>query len=340
MPDKSDEVETPDAIDSSIRISSLVKYEKVRYQRKGYGLFFAILTNILYFTLFPKLLAWYLPEKVEHPGWFFAQSVFIFHEGIFLLTNLEFAVIYWLNWPFFERYKTTNEPWPWQEDKEEFKRKLWQSIKTVVFNHLVISNIFVLPNLIFDFCEFNTDKADLPSAFELLWQLTASYLADDAFFYWSHRALHSDFLYNRIHKKHHEWKHTIVISTENTHWFEYIFGNLLSVHVVPLLLGKRMHMVTYLTWICLITHESNDGHSGYEFSWSPHRLIPFSIGSEFHYFHHLLFTGNYSSTFTHWDKICNTVNKRFLRYYNRVSNDGVQMAEWKDGPSDETHKSK
>ena len=31
--------------------------------------------------------------------------------------------------------------------------------------------------------------------------------------------------------------------------------------------------------------ETVDGHCGYEFSWSPYRLLPFSGSSEYHNFH-------------------------------------------------------
>jgi hypothetical protein len=38
-------------------------------------------------------------------------------------------VIYHLEWPFFERYKISKEPWPWNENKEEWKKKVVESLK-------------------------------------------------------------------------------------------------------------------------------------------------------------------------------------------------------------------
>ena len=60
-------------------------------------------------------------------------------------------------------------------------------------------------------------------------------------------------------------------------------------------------------WILLRILETTDGHSVYEFSWSPFRFLPLSASSEHHNFHHLVFKGNYSSFFTYLDGVCGTV---------------------------------
>ncbi len=76
-----------------------------------------------------------------------------------------------------------------------------------------------------------------------------------------------------------------------------------------MLLGQnKIHLLTYLMWGVFVVVETADGHCGYEFSWSPFRLLPMSGSSEFHYFHHLNYRGNYSPYFTYWDRICNTFN--------------------------------
>ena len=49
--------------------------------------------------------------------------------------------------------------------------------------------------------------------------------------------------------------------------------------------------------------ETIDGHSGYEFSWSPFRLLPFSSSAESHNYHHSHNDGNYGSFFILWDTI-------------------------------------
>lgn len=54
----------------------------------------------------------------------------------------------------------------------------------------------------------------------MLWQFAVCMQVDDFFFYWSHRALHHRLLYRRIHKKHHDFKHSITISAEWCHPLE------------------------------------------------------------------------------------------------------------------------
>jgi methylsterol monooxygenase/4-alpha-methyl-delta7-sterol-4alpha-methyl oxidase len=59
--------------------------------------------------------------------------------------------------------------------------------------------------------------------------------------------------------------------------------------------------------------ETCDGHCGYEFSWSPFRLLPLSGSSNYHNYHHSKNVGNYGSFFTLWDTICGT-NKTYFRF--------------------------
>merc|ERR1711974_112076 len=59
--------------------------------------------------------------------------------------------------------------------------------------------------------------------------------------------------------------------------------------------------------------ETCDGHCGYEFSWSPFRLLPLSGSSTYHNFHHRINVGNYGSFFTIWDTLCGT-NKQYFKH--------------------------
>ena len=81
-----------------------------------------------------------------------------------------------------------------------------------------------------------------------------------------------------------------------------------------------MHMGTLIIWVILRMFETVDGHSGYEFSWSPFRLLPlsgilykilifnfnFKGSANYHSYHHTHNIGNYGSFFTIWDTIMKT----------------------------------
>lgn len=59
--------------------------------------------------------------------------------------------------------------------------------------------------------------------------------------------------------------------------------------------------------------ESIDGHCGYDFSWSPYRLLPFSCSAESHSYHHSHNIGNFASFFTYWDTIMGS-DKSYNQY--------------------------
>lgn len=66
-------------------------------------------------------------------------------------------------------------------------------------------------------------------------------------------------------------------------------------------------------WIIMRVGESLDSHCGYEFSWSPYRLLPLSGSTSFHDYHHSTNVGNYGSYFTFWDTIFKT-NKSYFTW--------------------------
>lgn len=94
--------------------------------------------------LAPKLAYWawpYFLEAYQQSGlekWQFSLFVtWFWHILLVLITNAAMWAIYHVELPFFERYKITNDPWPWVENKEEWNKLLWKSIKMVAFNNFV-----------------------------------------------------------------------------------------------------------------------------------------------------------------------------------------------------------
>ena len=103
------------------------------------------------------------------------------------------------------------------------------------------------------------------------------------------------------------------IASENAHWFEFFLGNLFPMSLGPMILGKNMHVFSKGTWLIARFCESYDAHSGYEFPWSPFRLIPFSCTATYHDYHHSHNVGCYSTFFTFWDTLLES-NSDFYKY--------------------------
>ncbi|KAK2824390.1 hypothetical protein Q5P01_021565 [Channa striata] len=115
-------------------------------------------------------------------------------------------------------------------------------------------------------------------------------LFDMQYFFW-HLLHHKvTWLYNSFHKDVWELLSLSLFSTLN-----------------PALLG--CHPLTEMLFFITNIYLSVEAHSGYEFPWSPRRLVPFGLygGAHHHDLHHLRFKVNYAPYFTHWDRLFGTL---------------------------------
>jgi sterol desaturase/sphingolipid hydroxylase (fatty acid hydroxylase superfamily) len=119
---------------------------------------------------------------------------------------------------------------------------------------------------------------------------------------------------------HHEFTSTVGIAAEYAHPLEFCFSNLLTAGLGPAILGHKMHFVSVIAWGIVRAVESLDGHCGYDFSWSPFRLIPFSGGADYHDYHHSHNVGNYGSFFSVWDTVFGT-NKPYYELLKQRDED-------------------
>ena len=144
-------------------------------------------------------------------------------------------------------------------------------------------------------------------------------LCEDLSFHFAHKLLHTKLLYPYIHKIHHDYKATVSISADYQHPLEFYLSGVLPSSLGPLLLGRIIHPSTVMLFGFLRTIESIDGHCGYEFPWSPFRLIPLSASSTYHRFHHTHNVGNYSSFLTFWDTVLGH-NAEFYKHHEKKEN--------------------
>lgn len=119
-----------------------------------------------------------------------------------------------------------------------------------------------------------------------------------------------------MHKVHHKHTHTLWYAAAAAHPIEYILGNVLPATSGVLLLGRSIHVTTAVGWLFSKSVESLDGHSGYQFSWSPFKVMPFTPGTSYHNFHHSYNIGNFCGQFRIWDTVFGT-NKD---YYREIEN--------------------
>lgn len=235
------------------------------------------------------------------------------HEIMFISGNLIMWAIYVSKIPFLERYRVNpTKPWPWEEDPVKWKLVINKTLKSLLITHFILVPAATGLEAYLG-VPYKVSIEQWPSALEMVTQIVFFMLCEDFSFYWGHRILHHKSLYPKIHKIHHEYNNPISLSSEYAHPIEFLFVNLLPNAVGAKILGAKVHLVTYILWLIIRVLETLDGHSGYEFSWSPYRLLPLSGSANYHNYHHTHNDGNYGSFFMIWDTFLGT-NKNYWKY--------------------------
>ncbi len=149
--------------------------------------------------------------------------------------------------------------------------------------------------------------APLPGVLSIVVTLVISFVIEDAWHYFAHRALHGKWAYKTIHHVHHKYVTPFGPAANYAHPLETLFtgfGTLLAVIIV------RPHLFTLLIWVAVRQWQAISVHIGYHLPWRPSRFIPFLGGARFHDRHHERFTCNYAPTFVWWDRLLGTADEK------------------------------
>jgi sterol desaturase/sphingolipid hydroxylase (fatty acid hydroxylase superfamily) len=229
------------------------------------------------------------------------------HQIVFISINLAMTFIYLAKIPFFEQFKVNDKGWPWtlgDKPRGDFINQIKKTLKVLAVNHIVLAPILYILGYGSAHKYMKSAIGEIPPWYYIPIQLLGCMMIEDTMFYWVHRALHHPLLYGRCHKIHHEYKTTIGIASEYAHPIEYVIADAIPFTTGPLLLG--LHYYVFWMWMVLRVGETVDGHCGYDFPWSPYRLLPFSGSADVHDFHHSHNMGNFATFFTYWDDIMGT----------------------------------
>lgn len=224
---------------------------------------------------------------------------FAMHELVYFGRALPFILMDKI--PYFRRYKI-------QEHKMPTLAEQWQCAKLVLLSHFTVE----LPQiwLFHPMAQFFGMQTGVPFPHwtTMAYQIAIFFVLEDAWHYWFHRALHTPMLYKKIHKLHHQYSAPFGLAAEYASPIEVMILGIGTVGI-PIAWAActgNLHILTMYCWIVLRLFQAIDAHSGYEFPWSLHHILPFWAGADHHDVHHEKFLGNYSSSFRWWDAVLKT----------------------------------
>ena len=295
-------------------ITSFLHNEKVRIYKTGYNYFIGLSLAAFYYILLPRL-CYPLYKLLSHENQFllvlvgFPASICF---SLFICNSL-INIIYKIKHPYFEQYKISKSPWPWETDPVGYSKEYSKIVINTIVGNTIVLPLLLYPFLHFDLVHFQTDLESFPSSSKLFVQTCLFVTVFETMYYWLHRLFHTPWFYKNFHKQHHEYKITVSIAALYNNPFDYLITNLIPAFVFELLISSHVHIFTSFMWHFNLIIQATWNHSGYNFDWSPFRIYPFSVNIDYHDFHHSHNLGNYGDYSMIWDTICGT-NKHYFKH--------------------------
>ena len=148
--------------------------------------------------------------------------------------------------------------------------------------------------------------------------IVALIVLQDAYFYWTHRAMHHRLLYRAVHREHH-------VSTHTSPWTAYAFSPLEAiVHAgfVPLVwLVLPLHQAAVFLFLLFMIARNVLGHLAIELQPSgstTSRLWGRLTTTTHHALHHRHFGSNFGLYLTFWDRLMGTTHRQYEEEFERV----------------------
>lgn len=188
------------------------------------------------------------------------------------------------------------------------RRELWYSFLTVLVFGLVNAALFGWEWL-------DATLMYYPASVYPEWwfwlSIPAMLILHDTFFYWLHRAMHTRWLFNFMHKVHHQSVHPTSFAAYSFHPSEAVGEALI---VVAILYIIPVHPLAFLIFQTISTAYNVYGHCGREFypvGTPSHRIGRWLNTSTAHAVHHAKGRYNYGFYTMGWDRLMKTVDPAY-----------------------------
>ncbi|MEO8705740.1 MAG: sterol desaturase family protein [Kofleriaceae bacterium] len=225
--------------------------------------------------------------------------------------SLAFAVLWIWKWDALAHRRIQ----PRRPSRKAFAREIRLSIGTAaIFATVGLGVFFLARNGVVEVYQ-DVDRYGWPY---WIGSIVVAILLHDAYFYWTHRALHVSWLF-RFHRAHH-------LSTSPSPWAAYAFGPveaLINALVVPVVVFViPMHETAIFVFLIYMIAMNVTGHLGIELypRWFARSAYTgWYSTSTHHNLHHRDFRGNYGLYFTWWDRLMGTEHERYRETFAAVT---------------------
>jgi ring-1,2-phenylacetyl-CoA epoxidase subunit PaaE len=217
------------------------------------------------------------------------------------------------------------------------KRAGWQQIK----EEIITASIAFLGSTAFMFLLFyfrdagmlqlHSETGKYGSGYEVA-SVIILLLVSDAWFYWSHRAMHHPKVYKYVHALHHR---SLDVNPFTSNAFHVIEAVWLTVWILPVFLLMPVSLFALGIMQALGLFNNLKSHLGYELYPQFFRIPPFNmlVTATNHSLHHTQYNGNYGLFFRFWDIACgtelNTTNSLFSDIHQRKNETVVDNTQYR-----------
>ena len=186
----------------------------------------------------------------------------------------------------------------------QLRRELAHSLLTLLIFSAINGVLFAFG--LYDVSLLYFTVSDYP-AWWFWTSIVAMVLIHDTLFYWLHRAMHSQVLFAKMHRRHHDSLYPTALAAYSFSWREATAEALIVTVIIFII---PVHPLAFLIFQTISTAYNVYGHCGSELyprGTAEHWLGKWLNTSTLHAHHHCRGRGNYGFYFTFWDRMMGTL---------------------------------
>ncbi len=227
-----------------------------------------------------------------------------------LLPGIAWLLCYYPGLKRLKKYKIQ----PSMPAKKQMKHELLYSCSTILIFSMVGIAVFLLYTR--GYTTIYTNMSPHGWGYFFL-TLVIMIILHDSYFYWTHRLLHTRWLFKKIHRVHHRSANPTPLAAYSFHPLEALLESLI---VFPFITIWPVHLFAFLLFTFLVLLMNVIGHLGFEFIPDQVRnSLPgqYLTSATHHNLHHQKSNKNFGYYFTFWDKLMKTLQNEIARAGSR-----------------------